>query len=303
MAEHVTQASYLLAAVLFILSLRWLNHPSTARRGVAAGVAGMALAIIGTLLASGDRRLPLDRRRDGDRDGDRRAAVEGAADRGAAADRALPCVRRAGGGAGRHGEVRAVAAGGRADAVPHLRDRDRSDSRRPDLHRQPDGRRQASGNHPDPPDHLQGTEHHQSRPAGDRRRLGDLPGRPPGTVVAVRHHPGPVAGLRRAADHPDRRRRHADGDLAAERLRRPGGRRDGVRAREQGAHHRRRARRIVGPDPLDHHVPRDEPLVHQRAVRRVRAGPGRRRGRRGQDRQERHRPRRRGPPRERRLAW
>jgi NAD(P) transhydrogenase subunit beta len=50
MAEHVTQASYLLAAVLFILSLRWLNHPSTARRGVAAGVAGMALAIVGTML-------------------------------------------------------------------------------------------------------------------------------------------------------------------------------------------------------------------------------------------------------------
>ena len=50
MAEHVTQASYLLAAVLFILSLRWLNHPSTARRGVAAGVAGMAAAIVGTLL-------------------------------------------------------------------------------------------------------------------------------------------------------------------------------------------------------------------------------------------------------------
>jgi H+-translocating NAD(P) transhydrogenase subunit beta len=51
MAEHVTQASYLLAAVLFILSLRWLNHPSTARRGVGAGVAGMAAAMAGTLLA------------------------------------------------------------------------------------------------------------------------------------------------------------------------------------------------------------------------------------------------------------
>ncbi len=51
MAEHVTQATYLLAAVLFILSLRWLNHPSTARRGVAAGIAGMAAAIAGTLLA------------------------------------------------------------------------------------------------------------------------------------------------------------------------------------------------------------------------------------------------------------
>ena len=50
MAEHLIQASYLAAAVLFILSLRWLNHPSTARRGVAAGVAGMAAAIVGTML-------------------------------------------------------------------------------------------------------------------------------------------------------------------------------------------------------------------------------------------------------------
>src|SRR5918994_5530530 len=51
MAEHLIQASYLLAAVLFILSLRWLTHPSTDRRGVAAGIAGMAAAIAGTLLA------------------------------------------------------------------------------------------------------------------------------------------------------------------------------------------------------------------------------------------------------------
>ena len=51
MNEHLIQLSYFAAAVLFILSLRWLNHPRTARRGVAAGVAGMAAAIIGTLLA------------------------------------------------------------------------------------------------------------------------------------------------------------------------------------------------------------------------------------------------------------
>ena len=50
MIAHVTQATYLLAAALFILSLRWLNHPRTARRGVAAGVAGMSAAIVGTLL-------------------------------------------------------------------------------------------------------------------------------------------------------------------------------------------------------------------------------------------------------------
>src|SRR3954454_5325106 len=49
-AEHLTQASYLAAAALFILSLRWLSDPRTARRGVAAGVAGMSAAIIGTLL-------------------------------------------------------------------------------------------------------------------------------------------------------------------------------------------------------------------------------------------------------------
>jgi NAD(P) transhydrogenase subunit beta len=49
--EHLIQFSYFVAAVLFILSLRWLNHPRTARRGVAAGVAGMSMAIVGTLLA------------------------------------------------------------------------------------------------------------------------------------------------------------------------------------------------------------------------------------------------------------
>jgi NAD(P) transhydrogenase subunit beta len=49
-AEHLTQASYLAAAALFILSLRWLSDPKTARRGVTAGVGGMAAAIIGTLL-------------------------------------------------------------------------------------------------------------------------------------------------------------------------------------------------------------------------------------------------------------
>jgi H+-translocating NAD(P) transhydrogenase subunit beta len=45
------QLTYLAAAALFILSLRWLNHPKTARRGVVAGVGGMTLAIVGTLLA------------------------------------------------------------------------------------------------------------------------------------------------------------------------------------------------------------------------------------------------------------
>jgi NAD(P) transhydrogenase subunit beta len=46
MIEHLTQAAYLAGTVLFILSLKWLSHPSTARRGAA----GMGLAVFGTLL-------------------------------------------------------------------------------------------------------------------------------------------------------------------------------------------------------------------------------------------------------------
>ena len=57
----------------------------------------------------------------------------------------------------------------------------------------------------------------------------------------------------------------------------PCGRGDGLRAGQQAAHHRRRARRLVGLHPVDHHVQGDEPLVHQRAVRRVRPGAGGRR--------------------------
>src|SRR6476619_4044414 len=50
LADHLTQATYLAAAALFIFSLRWLSTPKTARQGVMAGVAGMTLAIVGTLL-------------------------------------------------------------------------------------------------------------------------------------------------------------------------------------------------------------------------------------------------------------
>ncbi|MCX5739900.1 MAG: NAD(P)(+) transhydrogenase (Re/Si-specific) subunit beta [Proteobacteria bacterium] len=48
--ENLTQAAYLVAAALFVFSLRWMSHPKTARRGVVAGVGGMSLAVFGTLL-------------------------------------------------------------------------------------------------------------------------------------------------------------------------------------------------------------------------------------------------------------
>jgi NAD(P) transhydrogenase subunit beta len=48
MSRAVEHLAYLVAAVLFIFSLHWMNTPKTARRGVMAGVAGMSLAILAT---------------------------------------------------------------------------------------------------------------------------------------------------------------------------------------------------------------------------------------------------------------
>ena len=51
--ESIIEVAYLIATALFILSLKWLSSPATARRGVFAGEAGMALAVGGTLLHHG----------------------------------------------------------------------------------------------------------------------------------------------------------------------------------------------------------------------------------------------------------
>ena len=48
--EYLIEAAYLAATALFILSLKWMSSPTTARRGVWAGELGMLLAIVGTLL-------------------------------------------------------------------------------------------------------------------------------------------------------------------------------------------------------------------------------------------------------------
>lgn len=46
-----TDFTYLVGAGLFVMSLKWMNHPKSARHGVWAGEVGMALAILGTLVA------------------------------------------------------------------------------------------------------------------------------------------------------------------------------------------------------------------------------------------------------------
>ena len=58
-SQIVIELVYLIASVLFILSLKWMSSPTTARHGIWAGEIGMLLAICGTLLHHGivDYRL------------------------------------------------------------------------------------------------------------------------------------------------------------------------------------------------------------------------------------------------------
>jgi NAD(P) transhydrogenase subunit beta len=51
--QNVIEIIYLVASALFILSLKWMSSPTTARHGVWAGEIGMLLAIGGTLLSQG----------------------------------------------------------------------------------------------------------------------------------------------------------------------------------------------------------------------------------------------------------
>ena len=104
--DSILPLIYLLAAVGFILAIKWMNHPSTARRGVIIGEIGMLLAVIGTLLRAEVVEyqwvLVGTRHRLGDR---RAAGVPDADDRGAAVDRAFARFRRAGFRADRHRRI------------------------------------------------------------------------------------------------------------------------------------------------------------------------------------------------------
>src|SRR5712672_4012799 len=52
-SQSLIEVIYLIASALFILSLKWMSSPATARHGILAGEVGMVLAIAGTLLHHG----------------------------------------------------------------------------------------------------------------------------------------------------------------------------------------------------------------------------------------------------------
>ena len=111
MAEHLTQASYLAAGgALHPVAAVAESTPKTARRGRRGGRRRHGGRHRRHAAPPRDRHLHLDRRGGRRRHGDRRAAVAGAADRGAAADGAVARLRRPRGRPGRHREVLPLAA-------------------------------------------------------------------------------------------------------------------------------------------------------------------------------------------------
>ncbi|MGA8761762.1 MAG: NAD(P)(+) transhydrogenase (Re/Si-specific) subunit beta, partial [Candidatus Sulfotelmatobacter sp.] len=52
-SQYLIEIIYLVASALFILSLKWMSSPATARHGIWAGEIGMVLAVAGTLLHHG----------------------------------------------------------------------------------------------------------------------------------------------------------------------------------------------------------------------------------------------------------
>ncbi len=144
----------------------------------------------------------------------------------------------------------------------------------PHVHGQPRGVRQTAGADSQLDQGLAEPELDQFFAAGRRdsvRHVADASIRP---LRGVRPAGAARSGVRPVPGDADRRGRHADGDFAVQFLRRPVGQHDGLRARQLPADHRRGARRLIGPDPVDHHVQGDEPLVHQRAVRPDGRQPG-----------------------------
>ena len=93
--QQLIDCAYIVATVLFILSIKWLSSPVSARRGVLVGEIAAALAVGATLCNPELVAIQVDRHRADHRRGHRHSPGHGADDRRAAADRAEPRLRRA----------------------------------------------------------------------------------------------------------------------------------------------------------------------------------------------------------------
>ena len=275
MIDQLIQLVYLVATALFIFSLKWMSDPTTARRGVFAGVGGMALAIIGTLmhpliigyswvaipfvlgalagvplswvpLTAVPQRTALSHAFGG-----LAAGLVGTAKYYLWAEHGELTTFRMGaiglevilGYLTCTGSL--VAAGKLQEVIPT----------RPIMYRGQNIINFAL---------LAAAIAHRDH-ADDRS----------GPHVSVSRADPPRVVVRSPARPPDRRGGYADGHLAPQFVCGPRRGRDGVCDGEQAAHHGRRARRSIRSDSVNRDVQGDEPIVHECAVRRVRAGAGR----------------------------
>ncbi len=126
-SDNFIEITYLIATALFILSLKWLSSPTTARRGVFAGDT-----------APRHRGIQVDHHRPCIGHDHWRAARRSGDDRGAAADGAEPRVWRAVRDLGGHNGILFAHAG--CAAFHDGRPLTRGHPRIADVHWQPDGR-------------------------------------------------------------------------------------------------------------------------------------------------------------------
>ena len=157
--DTIIELTYLIATALFILSLKWMSSPTTARHGVWAGELGMLLAIVGTLLNRSivDYKWVAIALVLGTIIGVPLGKVQmTAVPQRTALSHAFGALLRH---AGRHGGI--LFARARCAQVHDVRAVDGSDSRLAHVYRQLDGRRKAAGNSAAAPHHLQGSEHRQ----------------------------------------------------------------------------------------------------------------------------------------------
>ena len=291
---------YIVAFVLFIIDLRLMNHPRTARKGNAIGAIGMGIAVIATLLIEsvGDYALIAL----GIAIGTAVGVPAARSVKMTAMPQMVALFNGVGGGA-----VALISWVEYREALAHRR---QSGARGPDPdpvrgdhrlglvlgleHRL----REAPGDHSRPPDPAPGPAVHQHRAAGHLHRLLDRDRVRDRIRGPLHRDPGGRGDPRQHVRAADRRRRHARGDLAAERLHgavRRGGR---PGARQRRADRGRHARGRLRLDPHDADGRGDEPLDPQHLQgrlrrRRHRAGRGSRR--RGEARAL-HGRRRRGDP-------
>ncbi len=262
MSANSVALAYLIASVFFILALKGLSSPLTARRGNLFGMVGMAIAVVTTLTITKNWALILAC-----------IAIGGSHWRSCGAARAndsnagAGCLHALAGGPGsgihrycRRQQSRFIriardtAHGQQAGAVP------RHVHRRHDLVRVGDRIPEAVGPHERRAGHLW-------RPAYGQPDPGDCDGRFRPVVLLQRDHQldsfchddRDCVRARFSDHHPDRRRGYAGGHFDAELVLGLGGGGHRLLAGQPDADHRGLAGGQLGRDPVLHHVQGHEP--------------------------------------------